>query len=33
MIFEITFAVYLLMLGVVGWEDLRFNKDIYFFKA
>jgi hypothetical protein len=33
MLFEITFAIYLAMLGVVAWEDLKNNKDIDVFKA
>lgn len=33
MLFEITFAVYLVILAAVVWEDLRLNKDAYSFKA
>ena len=32
MLFEITFAVYLVMMGVVAWEDLR-TRDEFHFKA
>ena len=33
MIFEITFIVYLSMLGAIAWEDLRDAKDTFTFKA
>ena len=29
MIFEITFAVYLVLLAVIGWEDLRRNDEFH----
>ena len=33
MIFDITFVIYLALIGAIAWDDLRYAKDTFTFKA